>query len=318
MEHSKALAVNLYMKMMRTRLLEERMVELYQAGKIPGSLHLGIGHEALSVGATACLRQDDYLIFSHRGFGHSIGKDISEKVILAEFMGKAGGCSGGKGGVHLADVEHGSLGISGSQGGNAVIAAGAALGAQYAGTDQVAICFFGEGTANRGPVHEGMNLAAVWDLPVLFICENNFYSFSTPQNKILRIKNVSERAAAYGMPGETIDGTDVFLVYETVKKAADRARQGLGPSLIEGITCRFRGHHERDTQFYRSDEELEGLQTSCPLEKTRLILQDRFGVQGAEIEAMNREAGEIVDAAVRFAEQSPWPAPEKLYTGVYA
>lgn len=318
MEFSQDLALSLYDKMMRTRMLEERMVDLYKTGKIPGSLHLGIGHEALSVGSTACLRQDDYLVFSHRGFGHSVGKGISEARILAEFMGKAGGCSKGKGGVHLADLEHGSLGVSGSQGGNAVIAAGAALAAQYAESDRVAICFFGEGTANRGPVHEGMNLAAVWDLPVLFICENNYYSFSTPQDKILRLERVSDRAASYGMPGETIDGTDVFLVFETVKRAADRARQGKGPSLIEGKTCRFRGHHERDTQFYRPNGEMEFVRKTCPVERMRRELQARFGVQPDEIERIDRKAAEVIDEAVRFAENSPWPAPDKLYTGVYA
>ncbi len=318
MSVSKELALDLYDKMVRTRLLEERMREFYAAGRIPGSLHLGLGHEALSVGATAMLRPDDYLVFSHRGVGHSIGKGVSERSILAEFMGKAGGCSLGKGGVHLADVAHGSLGISGSQGGNAVIATGAALAARYAHLDRVAVCFFGEGTANRGPVYEGINLAAVWRLPAIFVCENDFYSFSTPQDQVMLVADVAERAAGFGIPGATVDGNDPLAVYAAVATAVARARRGLGPSLVEGKTQRFCGHHERDRHTYRTAEEIAAARQACPIARFRARLSAEFGAGEAELAAIERRAGETIEEATRYAEQSPWPDPARLYSGVYA
>lgn len=309
----------IYEKMILDRYLEERMQEIYEeGGKILTSLHLGLGHEALSVGTTITLREDDYLVYSHRGMGHSIAKGMPVKDLLAEWYGKATGCSKGKGGVHLADFSRGILGISGSQGGNAVIAIGAALSASIQKTDQVAMCFFGEGTSNRGPIHEAMNMAAVWKLPVIFICENDSYSFSTHVSKILPVQNVADRAPAYNMPGIVVDGNDVLAVYQVTKEAVERARKGEGPSLIEGKTYRFCGHHERDTHLcYREEEEIKSWKKKCPISRFEEYLKNN-GVTQEDLGSIQARVREEIEEAVIFADNSPFPLPEDLYKDVYA
>jgi TPP-dependent pyruvate/acetoin dehydrogenase alpha subunit len=311
--------IDLYKTMLLVRRFEEKMVELYEEGYIPGALHLGIGHEALSVGACAPLREDDYLLFSHRGFGHCIAKGMPPGKILAEFMGKRSGCSGGKGGVHLADYSLGILGISGSQGGNHVIATGAGLSAQLRGTDQVTACFFGDGTANRGTFLEGINMTAVWKLPVLFICENNLYGFSTAQSRSMVVEDVAARAPGLGIPGEVVDGNDAIAVYEVVQKAIARARAGDGPSLIEGKTYRWRGHHEWDPgTAYRSQEEMAAWKEKCPIHRLETRLVEMGAMDRDSVAEMEKEVAQEVAAAVEFAMGSPEPLPTDLLAGVYA
>ena len=318
MSVTKQKALELYYKIILTRLFEEKMVQVYADGAIPGSLHLGIGHEVLSVGTAGSLDRDDYLVFSHRGFGHCIAKGMTVGSILAEFMGRADGCSLGKGGVHLSNKDLGILGISGSQGGNAPIAAGAALAVSYIESRQVAACYFGDGTSNRGPVHEAMNMAAVWKLPVIFICENNHYGFSTPLAKEIAIEKISDRAAAYGMPGVTVDGNQLLDVCNAMNQALGRARDGQGPSLIEGMVNRWRGHHEWDQQEYKKPEEFEKAKKECPVAATRKLLKEHFMVEANVIEELDKKAASEVENGCKFASNSPWPDPQKVFSGIYA
>ena len=319
MTYEKRELLELYRKMYLDRCFELRLQEIYKEGnRIFTSLHLGIGHEALSVGAASALLNDDYLVFSHRGMGHCIAKEMPVKNLLAEWYGKATGCSKGKGGVHLSDFGRGILGISGSQGGNAVIAVGAALSAKLQKNGRVAMCFFGEGTSNRGPIHEAMNLASVWKLPVIFICENDSYSFSTHQSKILPIENVADRGSAYDMPSEIVDGNDVLAVYTAASKAVRRAKKGGGPSLIEGKTFRWCGHHEKDSFLtYMSEEEILEWKKHCPIDRfEKFLLKNEVKIE--LIESVQKEVKEEIDDACKFAENSPYPELEELYKGVYA
>ncbi|MEW5920571.1 MAG: thiamine pyrophosphate-dependent dehydrogenase E1 component subunit alpha [Bacillota bacterium] len=319
MDIAKSLMLDLYRQMVLNRLVEEEMIELVKQKKIAGALHLGIGHEALSVGATYPLRQDDYLVFSHRGVGHCLAKGVPPSAIVGEFMGRAIGCSKGKGGVHLSDFTRGVLGISGSQGGNFVIATGAGLRAKMKGTDQVAACFFGEGTSNRGPFHEGVNMAAVWKLPVIFVCENDTYSFSTHQKQVMLVENVADRASAYGIPGVVVDGNDMLAVYQAVAKAVERARAGEGPTIIEGKTYRWRGHHEfEDGTAYRDQHEVEEWKQKCPIKRFEKQLLAFGTATEDDLAAIRQEVTDYVLEELRLAHNSPVPDPKELFTGVYA
>lgn len=318
MEVNRELRLKLYKKMLLNRFVEEEMIELVKEKKIYGALHLGIGHEALSVGATFPLRQDDYLVFSHRGVGHCLAKGIPPSAVVGEFMGRAIGCSQGKGGVHLSDYSRGVLGISGSQGGNFVIATGAGLRAKMKGTDQVAMCFFGEGTSNRGPFHEGINMAAVWKLPVIFVCENDTYSFSTRQNQVMLLENVADRASAYGIPGVVVDGNDVLAVYQAVIESIERARGGEGPTIIEGKTYRWRGHSENeDGLAYRDESEIEEWKENCPISRFEKVLLEN-GASDAELSAIRREIKDYIFEELKLAHNSPVPEQRELFSGVYA
>ena len=316
----KELLVDLYEKMLLTRRFEERVVEVYKQGLIPGALHLGIGHEAFSVGAIAPLNKDDYLLISHRGFGHSIAKGISPARILAEYMGKKTGCSRGLGCAHLADRTVGIPGVSGCQGGNHVVAPGLALATQMKGTQQVTACVFGDGTANRGTFLEGINMAAVWKLPVIFLCENNLYGFSVPIREAMATENVADRATCLGLPGVVVDGNDVTAVYEAAKEAVERARSGEGPTLIEGKTYRWRGHTERDPgTAYRSLEEVEQWKRKCPIQRLqRLFLAENL-MSPKELEIIEDTVLQQVEEAVQFAINSEMPGIEdlKAHTAYY-
>jgi pyruvate dehydrogenase E1 component alpha subunit len=319
MTYEKSKLLELYRKMYLDRCFELRLQEIYkEENRIFTSLHLGIGHEALSVGAASALLNDDYLVFSHRGMGHCIAKEMPVKNLLAEWYGKATGCSKGKGGVHLSDFGRGILGISGSQGGNAVIAVGAALSAKLQKNGRVAMCFFGEGTSNRGPIHEAMNLASVWKLPVIFICENDSYSFSTHQSKILPIENVADRGSAYDIPSEIVDGNDVLAVYSAASNAVRRAKKGDGPSLIEGKTFRWCGHHEKDSFLtYMNEDEILKWKKNCPIDRfEKFLIENEVEIE--VIESIQKEVKEEIDDACKFADNSPYPELEELYKGVYA
>ena len=309
---------DIYRKMVVTRAFDMKLTEIV-AGGIPLTHHSALGQEATPITACALLRPDDYMMPYHRGWAWAIGKGMEPKRILAELMGKKTGSMGGHGGAHLADLEHRVMGRSGMQAAHIPIAAGLGLSIRMRKEDQVVVCMFGDGPPNIGEWHEGMNLAAIWHAPVIFLCESNGYAETTRRDHTMLIERISERAAAYGIPGVTIDGNDIFAIYETVRTAVDRARRGEGPTLIEAITYRWLGHHARDTEHYggyRSKEEVDGWKEKCPIKRAREKLIGMGVLTPAEIEAMEREAKAIAEEAERYAKESPYPTREELLMGV--
>jgi pyruvate dehydrogenase E1 component alpha subunit len=311
--------IEMYKSMELIRHFEYTVNELYARGKIFGALHLYAGEEAVAVGVCANLRPDDYAVSTHRGHGHCIAKGADVKRLMAELFGRSTGVCKGKGGsMHLADVSVGMLGASGIVGGGIPLAAGAALSAKYRGTDQVAVGFFGDGASNQGVFHESLNLASIWDLPVIYVCENNQYAESTAVSAAMRVKNVADRAAAYAMPGKVVDGMDVIAVHEAAKQAVERARQGEGPTLIECKTYRFEGHEMGDAHdLYRSKEEVEQWKKRCPIRRLRQTLISSGGLTEREAEKMEQEVKKQIEDAIKFADESPYPDPEEALRDVF-
>jgi pyruvate dehydrogenase E1 component alpha subunit len=311
--------IEMYKRMELIRHFEYTVNELYARGKIFGALHLYAGEEAVAVGVCANLRPDDYAVSTHRGHGHCIAKGADVKRLMAELFGRSTGVCKGKGGsMHLADVSVGMLGASGIVGGGIPLAAGAGLSAKYRGTDQVAVGFFGDGASNQGVFHESLNLASIWDLPVIYVCENNQYAESTPVSAAMRVKNVADRAAAYAMPGKVVDGMDVIAVHEAAKQAVERARQGEGPTLIECKTYRFEGHEMGDAHdLYRSKEEVEQWKKRCPIRRLRQTLISSGGLTEREAEKMEQEVKKQIEDAIKFADESPYPDPEEALRDVF-
>jgi len=311
--------IEMYRVMVRIRTFEERVIKEFAAGNIPGAAHLYAGEEAVASGACANLRADDYITSTHRGHGHLIAKGGKTDRMMAELYGKKTGYNKGKGGsMHLADITIGILGANAIVGAGIPIAAGAALSAKMRGTDQVVIGFMGDGATNTSRFHEGLNLAAVWELPVVYIIENNMYAESTPLSAACKLTNLSERARAYGMPGRTVDGNDVLAVYEAVGEAVTRARKGQGPSLIEGKTYRYRGHFEGDPQTYKTKEEAQEWLKKDPIPRFKSKLIEMGVLTEADADKIAREMNEEIEKAVKFAEESPYPAPEEALEDVYA
>jgi len=309
----------MYTTMLRIRTFEERVSREFAAGNIPGFVHLYIGEEATATGACAALRPDDYITSTHRGHGHLIAKGGRTDRMMAELFGKATGYCKGKGGsMHIADTDLGILGANGIVGAGITIAGGAALSARRRGTDQVVVCFLGDGASNRGTFHEGINLAAVWQLPVIYVIENNLYAEKTRIADTYRLPDLSARAGAFGIPDVTVDGNDVVAVYEAVSEAVARARQGNGPTRLECKTYRQHGHFEGDPQTYKPPEEAEAWQKRDPIVNFRRELL-RTGVLTEEAVAeIDREVAAEIDAAVAFAVESPAPAPEETLEDVFA
>ncbi|MBC7263514.1 MAG: pyruvate dehydrogenase (acetyl-transferring) E1 component subunit alpha [Chloroflexi bacterium] len=306
-------------KMYTIRYFEQKADELFGRGKIHGTMHLSVGQEATAVGSIAPLRPNDYIASTHRGHGHCIAKGADVRRMMAEFLGKETGyCRGRGGSMHIADVEAGNLGATGVVGGGIPTAVGAALASKLAGDDKVTICFFGDGAANLGIFHEGLNLAAIWQLPVVFVCENNQYGMSMPVQKSMPVKDVAERAASYAMPGVVVDGNDVLQVYEAVSEAVQRAREGKGPSLIECKTYRWKGHSKSDQERYRTREEVEAWKKKDPIARFQKWLLEKGIATEEEIEAISARARQIIEDAVAFAETSPEPSPDTIMEGVYA
>jgi TPP-dependent pyruvate/acetoin dehydrogenase alpha subunit len=304
---------------MSIRAFEEKAEELYTLGKIHGTMHLSIGMEASAVGAIAALRPDDLILSTHRGHGHCIAKGADLNLMMAEFMGKENGyCRGRGGSMHIADVEGGNLGANGVVGGGIATAMGVGLGLKMQVRDQVILCFFGDGAANLGPFHESLNMAAIWRLPVVYVCENNQYAMSFSVKRAFAIERISDRAAAYGMPGVTVDGNDLMAVYEAVGQAVARARAGEGPSLVENLTYRWRGHSKSDANRYRTREEIEAWQLKCPIVRFRARLIEAGELTEEEAAQIEHQARAAIDAAVAFAEDSPEPDLETIEEGVYA
>jgi pyruvate dehydrogenase E1 component alpha subunit len=307
--------------MLLIRRFEERAGEAYAVGQIGGFCHLYIGQEAVAVGGISALRADDYVVSAYREHGQALARGMTPRSVMAELFGKATGCSGGKGGsMHLFDASLGFMGGHGIVGGQIPLGAGFAFAAKYRGTDQVAIAYFGEAAANIGAFHETLNMAALWKLPVLFVIENNGYGMGTAVRRAASVTDLASRAAAYGMPGVTVDGQDVVAVREATDEAVARARAGGGPTLMDIITYRYVGHSMSDAPHgtYRSKDEVEQFRARDPI----TVLADRMRDIGlldddrmAELEA--DVAAEVADA-VQFAEESPEPDPSQLYTDVYA
>jgi pyruvate dehydrogenase E1 component alpha subunit len=309
----------MYTTMLTIRRFEEQVGELFAAGKLPGFIHLYIGEEAVATGVCANLRPDDYITSTHRGHGHLIAKGGDLRLMMAELFGKKTGYCKGKGGsMHIADLDLGILGANGIVGGGPPIAAGAALAAQYQGKGSVVACFFGDGASNQGTFHEGLNMAAIWKLPVVFVCENNHYGISLHQSKHQTVSDVADRAAAYDIPGVVVDGNDVMAVYEAGQEAVRRARAGEGPSLIECKTYRLRGHFEGDPQIYKPKEEAETWLAKDPLPR----FESRLIQMGVLTSGRARELDAGIQAkvaeAVRFAEESPYPSAEEIFEDVYS
>ncbi len=306
-------------KMMEIRFFEEKVFELYGQNLVPGTIHLYAGEEAVAVGACCAIRKDDYITSTHRGHGHCIAKGADLKRTMAEILGKkAGYCKGKGGSMHIADFSIGMLGATAVVGAGLPIAVGAALSAQLRKTDQVTVCFFGEGASNQGTFHESLNLASVWKLPVVFICENNLYAMGTRQTRAMAISNVADRALAYGFPGLTVEGNDVLAVYQAAKQAVERARRGEGPTLIECKTYRRRGHSRADPAKYRPKEEVEKWLRKDPIELFKEKLMQIRSFTEAEIKQIENEASAAVEEAVKFAKESPYPTPEEALEDVYA
>jgi pyruvate dehydrogenase E1 component alpha subunit len=306
-------------QMYAVRAFEEMAEQLYAMGKIHGTMHLSIGMEASAVGAIAALRPDDLVLSTHRGHGHCIAKGADLNLMMAEFMGKeAGYCRGRGGSMHIADVAGGNLGANGVVGGGLATAMGVGLGLKLQGRDQVCLCFFGDGAANLGPFHESLNMAAIWTLPVVFVCENNQYAMSFSVKRAFAIERISDRAAAYGMPGVTTDGNDLLAVYEAVSQAVEWARAGQGPSLVENVTYRWRGHSKSDANRYRTREEIEEWKTRCPIKRFRTLLVEEGTLTEEQAGQVEADARAAIDAAVAFAEASPEPDVSTIEEGVYA
>lgn len=317
MEVDRTTKLELYGTMIRIRRFEEVVIELFARGKIPGFLHSYLGEEAVAAGACAHLRSDDYITSTHRGHGHILAKGARTDLAMAELFGKRTGYCHGKGGsMHIADPDIGILGAIGIVGAGLVIANGAAFSAQYRGTDQVTVCFFGDGASNTGTFHEGLNLASLWQLPVIFVCENNAYAESTPQRDHQRIKDVAIRAQSYDMPSCIVDGNDVLAVYEAVGEAVTRARSGGGPTLIEAKTYRIRGHYEGDPQNYRTREEVDLWRERCVIRRFREVLL-KDGVAEDELDAIDAKIEAELEAAIAFAEESPLPDVSEARYGIF-
>ena len=315
----KAKMVEMYQKMLEIRNFEEKVFELYGQNLVPGTIHLYAGQEAVAVGVCANLRKDDYITSTHRGHGHSIAKGAQLSKIMAEILGKKTGYCKGKGGsMHIADFSLGMLGATAVVGAGIPIAAGAGLSIKLRGTSQVVACFFGEGASNQGTFHEGINMASIWKLPVVFVCENNLYAMGTRQSRVMAIENVSDRAVAYGILGVVVDGNDVLAVYEAACEAVKRAREGNGPTLLECKTYRHKGHSRVDPATYRPKEEVEDWLKKDPIVRLKTKLLEQKVLTEAEANNIEKDTIAAVEYAVKFALESPYPAPEESLEDVYA
>jgi acetoin:2,6-dichlorophenolindophenol oxidoreductase subunit alpha len=315
--------LDIYTRMLRIRRFEEAVGKLFAQGQLPGFVHLYIGEEAVGAGVCAALRDDDYIISTHRGHGHVIAKGGDFNRMMAELFGKATGYGKGKGGsMHIADFSIGMLGACGIVGGGIPIAVGAGLSAHYRGTDQVSVTFFGDGAANEGSFHESLNLASALGLPVIFVCENNQYGEFTPSVKAMNIKDIAERARGYGIPGVIADGTDALAMYEAASEAVARARGGAGPTLIEAKTHRRGGHAEGEEAFlagqqYRLSEEQEAARQKDPLLRLHDYVISQNLVAAEVVETLDQQITGAVAKAITYARNSPEPDGTVLYEDMW-
>lgn len=317
-ERSNDRSLEKYRRMLRIRVFEEKAEAIHAAGEIPGALHTYSGQEASGVGACMALRDDDYMVGTHRSHGHPIAKGAKLRPLMAELLGKATGVCKGKGGsMHLSDFSIGSLGETSIVGSGVPVAAGAALGSKLQGSDRVALCFFGDGATNEGAFHEGMNIASIWKLPAIFVCENNGYAVSTPASVTVPVKDVAERAKAYGMPAIIVDGQDVDAVEAAISEAVQRARTGGGPTLVETKTYRYSEHAvNMGRVLLDRGTEIDEWRKRDPIVLFRAKLL-AAGTDEATLKAIEAEVVTEVDDALQFARQSPYPTIEDAFDDVF-
>ena len=305
--------------MWRIRRFEEAVDDLFSRGLMHGTMHLSIGQEATATGACFALRPDDAITSTHRGHGHCIAKGADLTRMMAELLAKETGyCRGRGGSMHIADVATGNLGANGIVAGGIPIAVGAALANQLRHQDGVVLSFFGDGAANEGAFHEALNLAAIWKLPVVLLCENNKYGMSFSTEKAFAIKHISERAAAYGMPGVTVEGNDIEAVHAVVTEAVARARSGEGPTLVEAETYRWKGHSKSDKNLYRTKDEIAGWRQRDPIVRFEQVVLERGTLDETALASIRNEARDAVRDAVRQANAAPDARPDDLLAGVFA
>lgn len=323
MAYSKEFKLEMYKKLLELRVFEATVQQMYEEGHIPNSAHLYVGQEAIGAGVVMAMRPDDIMLPSHRGHGTILAKGCDMNRMMAELFGRVDGYCKGKGGsMHLAVADYNVLGSIGIVGSNMSLAVGAGMAAKKNGTEQVAVCFFGDGAANRGTFHESMNLASIQNLPIIYVLENNFYAISACSRDMANVDEFSVRAQGYGVPGETVDGNDPWKVYESAKKAIERARAGEGPTLLEYVTWRHYGHYEGDPDarywIYRNKEEHEEWMKRDPIPNTRKQLLEDKTATDEELIAIEKAVDKAVQASVDFAHQSAWPDVSETYTDVYA
>jgi pyruvate dehydrogenase E1 component alpha subunit len=306
-------------QMVLIRRFEEKSAEAYTLGKIGGFCHLYIGQEAVAVGTLSALRKDDYAITSYRDHGHALVMGTSPDEVMAELFGKAGGCSAGKGGsMHLFDADNHFLGGHGIVGGQIPLATGVAFAAKYRGTDAVCLVYFGEAAVNQGAFHESLNMAQLWKLPCIYICENNQYGMGTSLARAMSLSDVSKKAAAYDMRGEFVDGMDVLAVRDATLRAVEHARKDGSPSLLEIRTYRFMGHSMSDPGHYRTRAEIEKYQERDPIKVFSTTLREAGLLDDAGFKEIEDRVRAEVERSLKFADESPEPAPEELFTDIYA
>jgi TPP-dependent pyruvate/acetoin dehydrogenase alpha subunit len=319
MDIPRAKILSMYEGMLKIRHFESRVRDLFAAGEMPGFVHLYLGQEAVAVGACAALEEDDTITSTHRGHGHIIAKGGDVKRMMAELYGKATGYNKGKGGsMHIAAPSLGILGANGIVGGGIPIATGAGLSAKLRKSGQVALCFFGDGASNQGTFHEAINIASAFDLPVVYVCENNLYGVGTRQTNVRNVEDVADRGVGYGIPGLAVDGNDVIAVYEACKEAVGRAREGKGPTLIECKTYRWQTHFEGEPDTYRPPEEVEAWVKREPIASYRSLLIELGILNEAEADEIEANVVEELDQAVDFARKSPLPEPETALENLWA
>jgi pyruvate dehydrogenase E1 component alpha subunit len=312
--------IHMYTQMVTIRRFEEAINDVYRRGLMPGLAHLYIGEEAVAVGVCKALDAKDYITSTHRGHGHCIAKGCDLNQMMAEVMGKVDGYCRGKGGsMHIADFSVGMLGASGIVGGMIGVAAGAAHSIHLRGSDQVAVCFYGDGASNQGVVYETLNMAALWNLPLIHVCENNQFGEYSPWREVTANKNIYTISNHFGFPGEIIDGMDVIAVYEASKRAVERARNGEGPTYIEALTYRYHGHHVGDIKStYRTMEEVEEWKKKDPIAKLKSMLLEKNLASNEELADIEQEIENAVEESVEFGKNSPLPSVKEVNDHVYA
>ena len=318
-KYSKKLLTELYGKMVTIRLFEQTVESHFLAGEIPGFVHHYIGEEAIAAGIMANLTNRDYIESTHRGHGHTIAKGADLKRMMAEIFGKATGYCKGKGGsMHIADFSIGMLGANGIVGGGYTLAVGAGLATKLSGEDKVSVVFFGDGASNRGTFHEALNMAAIWQLPVLFVCEMNQWASTTPYRTTTSVENIADRCQGYSIPGYVVDGNDVLAVYEAAKDIVADIRAGKGPALLECKTYRIKGHFVGDPEKYRTKEEVQHeFETNNPITRFEEKVLKAGALTQADLDAVYKQAEQEIAEALKFAKESPEPAPEAIYEDLY-
>ncbi len=313
-KEQKEKAAEFYKNMYRNRRFEEEVFEFYKRGEMPGLAHLSLGQEAVAAGVCGAMEERDFLTVTHRGHGKLLDRGADMNRMMAEILGKSTGYSKGKGGsIHIMAMDKGILGANGIVGGGVPIATGSAYASLYKGTDEVTVCVFGDGASNEGAVHESINMAAAWDLPIVYVLVNNLYGISVDIRRVTKEHQLSKRAIGYGIEGITVDGNDVFTVYETCKKAIDKARCGGGPSIVELLTYRWQGHHVGDPAVYRPEEEVAEWKEKDPIKQ----LEDKKLLTMKEIKAIREAVEAEIQEACKFAIESPYADVSEAYTDVF-